>query len=121
MCSCDRGGLRARAWGASAAAQGAPTDRPRTENVRGKACRKRSSDRPHSSDEQAHSRALSLSETEAVLPRARLGLPGMAILIEHEVKPMPTEKEESHITEAFGVRKCPKLVNQVRSAKPRCA
>ena len=41
----------------------------------------------------------------------------MAILIEHEVKPMPTEKEESHITEAFGVRKCPKLVNQVRSAK----
>ena len=28
----------------------------------------------------------------------------MAILIEHEVKPMPTEKEESHITEAFGVR-----------------
>ena len=41
----------------------------------------------------------------------------MAILIEHEAKSMPKELEETQIVEAFGVRKCPKLVDQVRSAK----
>ena len=49
-----------------------------------------------------------------VLPILRLY---MAIVLEHETKGAPKELEETQIVAAFGARKCPKLVDQVRSAK----